>query len=192
MCPLEGGNKEVMVCNASTAQWPDVQMHFDGCRTSAAAHPTLQNQSTLQMVAHPCDMDYLHLSVDGKRLQVCSGYQGQPVASNAYLSYELEGPVFITAEANATYWMRTYEETTDLLHVGNLLQNDPALNNTLGFLGGDANSSNPVLAGLASGDAKFFRCADRIACQMPEYTYGGATMDPRRWAGSAGVHWRRD
>ena len=188
MCPLSDTNNELMECNASTAVWPDIQMHFDGCRTSVTARPTMESQNTLQMVPHPCDMDYMHWAANGKRLEVCSGYQGHMIASGGvYLSYPLsaetgtwEGSTpWSLASANATFWMRTYDEESGLLHVGNILTGK-AYNNTLGFLGGAINSSNRVLASLAvPGGVQFFRCADRLACQMPEYTYGGSRQDPR-------------
>jgi hypothetical protein len=183
VCALDPANPDLMVCNASTAVWPDIQMHYGGCRASATERPTMQNLSFLQMLPHPCDMDYLHWQVEGRRMELCSGYQGQIEAPGAYLAYPLlldEGPVFAPPTANATFWMRTYHEPTDLLHVGNLMRTPPSLNNSLGFLGGERNSSHPILADLASNSARFFRCADRIACQMPEYTYGGARIDPRR------------
>ena len=189
VCPLAEGNQELMQCNTTQAVWPDIQMHFGGCRTSPTLHPTMSQLNTLQVVPHACDMDYLHAAVDNqtlKRLQVCSGYQGLMVADGAYRVYPLndktstwEGmSMLLESSANATFWMRTYDEPSGLLHVGNLLTG-PVYNNTLGFLGGETNGSNPVLAALSAGSAHFFRCADRIACQMPDYTYGGVLKDPR-------------
>jgi len=187
VCPLTGSNSEIMQCNASEAIWPDIQMHFDGCRTSQSARPTMSDQSTLQMVPHPCDMDYMHWAVDGKRLEVCSGYQGQTMA-DVYMSYALDSQTdtwagaasqVLLGNANATYWMRTYEEESGILQMGNIMSS-PAFNNTLGFLGGQLNASNPVLSSLpVPGGVHFFRCADRLACQMPEYFYGGVRKDPR-------------
>ena len=175
-----------MECNASKAVWPDIQMHFDGCRTSVTMRPTMESQNTLQMVPHSCDMDFMHWAIDGKRLEVCSGYQGS-IMGPSYRFYPLnaetgdwEGsPQWSLPSANATFWMRTYDEASELLHIGNLLT-DQAHNNTLGFLGGAIDASNQVLASLAvAGGVHFFRCADRTACQMPEYTFGGTRRDPR-------------
>jgi hypothetical protein len=157
-------------------------MHFDGCRTSATTRPTLHELNTLLMRPHPCDRDYMHMSVPSGtrkgRMQVCSGVQGQKEGGAAYRTYALDGAFSTTGINNATFWMRTYDEASDMLHVGVVLPDGPH-NNTLGFLGGEADASNPVLAGLASGDVRFFRCADRLACQMPEFTFGGARMDYR-------------
>ena len=184
VCPLALDDSELMECNTTTAVWPDIQMHFGGCRTSATQRPSMEDLGSLQTIAHPCDVDFLHMNVDGKRMEVCSGYQGErtnPDHPGAYFTYSLGDPspdMVPLPSANATYWMRTYEESSGIVHMGNLLTG-PMHNTTLGFIGGEINASNPVLAAMGSGSMNFFRCADRISCQMPEFTYGGSTVDPR-------------
>ena len=185
VCPLSVEDSRLMQCNVTSAVWPDIQMHFDGCRTSAITRPTMNDQGSLQMVPNACDMDFMHWAVNGKRLEVCSGYQGEIISE--YVAYTLDentntwqdiDPI-TTSSANATFWMRTYEEESGIVHMGNLLT-DAAFNTTLGFLGAQVNASNVVLSSLGiAGGVNFFRCADRVACQMPEYTFAGTIEDPR-------------
>ena len=190
VCPLSADDT-IMQCNISEAVWPDVQMRFDGCSISQAVGSqrfTMAQQYSLHMVPHPCDTEYMHAALQQKRLKLCSGYQGieKGAALGNYMRYDLnpdtatwEGitPTLLTSSPSA-HWMRTYSETSDTLHVGGL-QHAEKWDTRLGFLGAEYNASDPILADMADGAVQFFRCTERMACQMPEYTYGGATMDYR-------------
>ena len=76
--------------------------------------------------------------------------------------------------------MRTYDETTNLLHIGVLdatLGDQIARDVPLGFLGASLASQEPAISDMAAGAARFFRCTDRMACSNPAYTYSGRDVD---------------
>lgn len=179
-------------CNLSEAIWPDVQMRFDRCRISASqSRFTMGQQYALHLVPHPCDIDFMHASIQNKRLKICSGYQGieKGTAIGNYMIYDLNdedgtwndaSPTLLTA-ADSVHWMRSYTESSDMLSMGDLLEESFNKYNTrLGFLGAEVEGDDPILNDMSEGDdVMFFRCTDRLSCQMPEYTYGGVTMEYR-------------
>ena len=79
--------------NGSVVSWPNIFMDFNGSQAveATSARPTMASANFLGVDAHACDAAYLHtgFSSAGERLQVCSGYLGQPDAPDAYSSYLL-------------------------------------------------------------------------------------------------------
>ena len=154
-CPLEGG---ALTCNASMARWPWVNERFD--LQSANTPQTMEAGRALFTLPHPCDESFLHLQKDGKRLKVCSGVQGRQTD---------------TREIPTARWMRTYSEATGATHVG-VLTRGVEEDVPLGFLG--ANVAAPGAMGdMGFGHSRFFRCADRMACQNPAFTYNGLEVE---------------
>ena len=93
-------------------------------------------------------------------------------------------------EEGIAHWLRTFDPDTGRVRVG-VLHNDIATDVPLGFLGAtatasdtNADGSNTVLGDMAAVGAedetvRFFRCADRLACRDPAFTYNGLEMASR-------------
>lgn len=191
VCPSSTDHQN-MGCNATEAVWPEVQMRFDGCRISSTMERfTMAQQNVLQMKSHPCDMEYMHAAIQRQRLKVCSGFHGIETGAGVgdYMRYDLNSvshdwqgarAELLTYAPNTVRWMRTYEESTDVLHMRGALPEEYEKTNTrLGFLGAEIDAPDPMISDMARGEVDFFRCTDRLACQMPDYSYGGAIMDYR-------------
>lgn len=168
------GAARMKAFNTSEDSWPWVFMRFDGTRVSDTSDRATMN-GQLQTIPHPCDNSLMHeaQTADGQtRLQMCMGFQGRDRWPGVYFRYALDGAVSRQVDELITsYWMRTYDEQSELLHVGALLYNGPS-NVSLGFLGASTTAENgPVSGSMAAGQARFFHCADRIACHMPEFTF---------------------
>ena len=207
MCPVSQNTPAVLKCNSSRTYWPWVNERFDG-EQSTANNNNIMGRA-LFVEPHECDESFMHLRAPhtGQRFQVCSGTQGD--ATTTAVAYELISSIsmmmsssppndtMITSllSAKTTQWMRTYSEMEDLTHVGVLpLGNEE----TLGFLGADS-SDDGVLGSLAFGNARFFRCSDRMACQNPPFTYNGLEVERQsssenslRRCGSIGYLWENE
>lgn len=194
-----GGDDATMVCNASNTQWPWIHEHFDKQRASGTTQ-TLAEGRALLAIPHACDETFMHLKappfLGGKRMQVCSGFQGrQDVTpfrysldskledwSNIAPVSQSEDPNIIaadTAKIIISQWMRTYSESDNALHIG-VLGNDISNDTPLGFLGASKSSSEQLLVDMADDmiqNINFFRCADHMACSNPPFTYNGHSLD---------------
>jgi hypothetical protein len=71
-----------------------------------------------------------------------------------------------------TSWLRTFSETTGEFQIGKLPMDDAPL----GFLGADA-SQGGALGDMAFDNSRFFRCAERLSCQSPVFTFNGMKQD---------------
>jgi hypothetical protein len=183
-------------CNASTAAWPWVQQRFDGKSTSsssaAAERQSMAAGNMLLAQPHPCDVAYMHLQApqSKKRMQVCSGFEGQEAdplsTTSTYLHYALPaehktwaGVTMRSSDLTDTsQWLRTYEESSGEVHVG-LLQLEKSTDVPLGFLGADEKAEGVLGDMSVPKNVEFFRCADRLACNNPPYTYNGVDVSHR-------------
>ena len=196
-----GGYKAVdgaaMACNISTTRWPWIFERFD--MQQADLEQTMASGRTLLPIPHVCDESFMHLQnpYTSERFKICSGIQG--FQERLVGSYDLAPPSqqLTAAEAaagqpqgrdwggaqmqkiepNVSHWLRTYDEDTDALHIG-IIDNDISNDVPLGFLGASA-SLDGVMGDMAQQDTpvNFFRCADRLACKPPTFTYNGMTVD---------------
>ena len=180
----------LLECRLNATAWPWIQQRFDG---SPARRPfqSLADGRALLAVPHPCDVSHMHLarpsssapSGGGGRMQVCSGFEGrQNSPVNTYAlnenSDDWAGAAAAPAAAPAAtaQWLRTYDEASNTLHVG-VVNSDRAADVPLGFLGANLLADGDVRSELATGGAQFFRCAERMACSNPTYTFGGRPVD---------------
>lgn len=185
-CPLLS-TRSGLECNASITRWPWVRERFD--RQSALQQQTMEAGRALFTVPHPCDESFMHLQAPttAARLKVCSGTQGQQATPPAMV-YGLSAdggwgasPLDSSAASNdnnnpgLARWMRTYSEPTGAVHVG-VLSHTGKEDVPLGFLGADAGLDGPM-GDMAFGNVRFFRCADRMACQNPPFTYNGLQVE---------------
>ena len=120
-------------------------------------------------------------------MQTCSGFQGLRDYSPAVYALNPHSDDWTgvtgaeasaTATANLSFWLRTYEESTGTVHVG-VLDHDIGNDVPLGFLGASLDAASPALADMAGDmqhDVAFFRCADRMACTSPLFTYNGVQV----------------
>jgi hypothetical protein len=154
-CPLAG---DTLVCNTSLAQWPWVSERFD---MQSAAVPQTMGRA-LFTLPHPCDESFLHLRSGNQRLKVCSGVQGQRA-------------VALAENAPIARWMRTYSEATGETHIG-VMQTGAEDDVPLGFLGANM-AADGAMGDMGFGRSRFFRCADRMACQNPAFTYNGLEVE---------------
>ena len=183
-----------MRCNSSSTEWPWVLQRFDGQPTAGASPQTMAD--TLLTRANPCDVTYMHLRdpQTGARMRVCSGFEGHEndppivMAATAYMQYDLPddgtwtGATMTGADAvnETSRWLRTYQESTGEVHIG-LLGLDRGMDVPLGFLGANLKADG-ILGDMAldgEGGVEFFRCADRLACNNPPYTYNGVSVASR-------------
>ena len=176
-----------LACNASSTAWPWIQERFDGKR-SEAPYQTLEEGRTLMALPHACDQAYMHLQNPwrpDRRLQVCSGFQGQP-SDDRLVAYALHlgtddwagvNPVLGdgTPPSPVSQWMRTYDEASDARHVG-VLNNDAMADVPLGFLGASRSAAD-VRGDMANKDVTFFRCVERMECSNPAFTYNGVQVE---------------
>ena len=166
-CPIaEGG--AMMACNATKARWPWVHERFDA--QSAAQPQSLEAGRALFTVPHACDAAFFHLKnpATGRRLKVCSGTQGRQEMPPDSV-YSLDNDASLPPGDMIARWMRTYSEATGEFHIGKIQIEDEI---PLGFLGADATQAGS-LGDMAFGRARFFRCADRLSCQTPVFTFNG-------------------
>ena len=194
-----GGGDAYLACNASAARWPWVHERFDMQRATVVPGQTMAEGHTLMAVPHVCDQAFMHLQApaSGERLQLCSGFQGRqdwpaqlyPLAGADEdwaavalpSSLSSDSAAGAGASSNLSFWMRTYDETTGELHVG-VIDNDIRSDVPLGFLGASLGADDGVLNDMASdmlGKVNFFRCADRLACSDPAFTYNGVAVRAR-------------
>ena len=139
-------------------------------------------------------------STSSKRMQLCSGFQGkQDVVPFRYSLDIKQGDwsgVFVPEAASISqqntnnsnnnnnnpginYWMRTYSESDNSLHIG-VLGNDISNDVPLGFLGASKSAKEQILVDMADDmiqNVNFFRCADHMACSNPPFTYNGCALD---------------
>ena len=183
-CPLDTSNSS----SSSSSRWPWVQMRFDGKR-SVAPYQTLADGRALQTAPHPCDQAFMHLqnpfatqqTQQPQRMQVCSGNGGHEARALS-ARYSLKGNTWAgvtslkASDANASRWLRTYDEASNAIHVGRINQ-DPDADVPLGFLG--ANAAAPdVRSEMATPEAaEFFYCVAHMGCSNPHHTYNGVTVD---------------
>ena len=161
-----------MAFNATTTRWPWVHERFD--LQSATQQQSMESGRALFTVPHACDASFFHLKnpSTGRRLKVCSGENGrQEMPPDRVYSLDDSSQEY-TGEMIAR-WMRTYSETTGEFHIGKIQTDDDI---PLGFIGADAAHSGP-LGDMAFGNARFFRCADRLACQPPTFTFNGVEQE---------------
>jgi hypothetical protein len=199
----QGGDGAFLQCNTTEARWPWVHARFDMGR-SGEPFQTMAEGHHLLAVPHACDTPFMHLQNPdtGRRLQVCSGFQGR--SETPPRRYDLNGSSDDWAGASAllealdtrdtgrivSRWLRTYDETVGAVHVG-VLDNDISRDVPLGFLGAVTGSGSGVLNDMASdrlNKVNFFRCTDRMACSNPSFTYNGVDvkdrLDPATLAGN--------
>ena len=170
-------------CNTTGARWPWVHERFDRGDATQKPFQTMAQGRSLLTVPHPCDMAYAHLQnpFAGRRMSVCSGFQGhEEFAPDTYALVAQQDKK--NATPGIARWMRTYEEATGDVHVG-ALGDSVTADVPLGFLGADLASQDSRtlfdMASFSAGGADFFRCADRMACSNPGYTYGGYNVKAR-------------
>jgi hypothetical protein len=188
ICPIKD---DVMSCDAEEVNWPWVFERFDLERTKRGDVPrqSMSQGKMLLTQPHPCDDRFMHLQTPkGKRMEVCSGFQGHQalINSNAYLSYDLSKYSATWAESipypgmaqnrsldSISKWMRTYTEATGKIDIG-ILNSNVETDIPLGFLGANK-LADGVVGDMAFGSAKinFFRCSDRVACSNPPFQYNG-------------------
>jgi hypothetical protein len=131
-------------------------------------------------VPHSCDESFMHMQAPTThdRFKVCSGTQGQQATPPAMVySLSAKGGSIDSGDPPPPLarWMRTYSESTGGVHVG-VLSHATNEDVPLGFLGANAGLDGPM-GDMAFGNGRFFRCADRMACQNPPFTYNGLDVD---------------
>jgi hypothetical protein len=195
----QGGEGAFLECNTSDARWPWVHARFDGSR-SAAPYETMAEGQHLLPVPHACDQTFMHLQnpATGRRLEVCSGFQGRqevpargyplsprPGGDDDWAGVSLEEDAPLEGEGGGlSRWMRTYDESTGAVHVG-VLDNGIERDVPLGFLGatlGEGADEGGVLNDMAAdmlARVNFFRCTDRLACSNPSFTFNGVEVRDR-------------
>jgi hypothetical protein len=204
LCPSPKG-KDILTCNTTETDWPWIFQHFNLKRTTSATRLSMSQEKMLLTHPHPCDDIFMHLQTpQGKRMEVCSGYQGHRVLlnTNAYLSYALSlSPVSSSAwtdaipsigahENNSTgsatsssssssssQWMRTYSEATGDIDIG-IIQSGLESDVPFGFLGANQ-LADDVAGDMAFGKERvnFFRCSDRLSCSNPPFRYNGVSVE---------------
>jgi hypothetical protein len=190
ICPIQ--SKDIFTCNSTETDWPWIFEHFNLDRTTSTSRRSMSQEKMLLAQPHPCDDRFMHLQTpQGKRMEICSGYQGHRVLanSNAYLSYALDTeksswknvvPDTGTGQNSTSatsQWMRTYTEATGNIDIG-IIQNNIEDDVPLGFIGA-SKLSGDVIGDMAFGTerVKFFRCSDRLACSNPPFRYNGVSVE---------------
>jgi hypothetical protein len=165
---FRGAAAGTMACNATTTRWPWVHERFD--LQSATQQQSMEAGRALFTVPHACDASFFHLKnpATGRRLKVCSGTQGRQEMPPDRV-YSLDDNSQSYGGEMIARWMRTYSETTGEFHIGKIQIDDEI---PLGFVGADPTQSGS-LGDMAFGNARFFRCADRLSCQPPAFTFNG-------------------
>lgn len=198
-------NKEYLECDSSNVSWPWIIERFDGkslLLNEENARESMQNQKMLHMKPHACDKEYLHLGNpldNSTRLEFCSGFEGhqKPLFQNSHFVYKLN-PTFndwsnstketVNAATSTSHWMRSLDVTSKTassspkIRIGKLNYDEQRSNVPLGFLGADLQSPNQAISDLAAANTdgatfRFFKCADRMACSPPPFTYNGIPLN---------------
>ena len=185
LCPQKQAG--VLSCNTSSTEWPWVQERFDGQSTSGSSPQTMAEANMLLAHAAPCDVAFMHLQAPttNRRMEVCSGFEGQEAdplsGTSTYLHYDIteDGWTGVTMQnsdlTDTSQWLRTYQESTGEVHVG-LAMAGKSLDVPLGFLGADEQAAGVVGEMSSADNVNFFRCADRMACNNPPFTYNGVAV----------------
>lgn len=208
LCPLESSTQSstYLACDSANTSWPWVLERFDGTKPTNKNERTFSEEKLLHLVPHPCDQSFMHLGNPwdtNKRLQICSGFQGQqrPFVSDTFNTYDLNTggdwndisflDTSNSGGANTTtnsYWMRT-KDTNDNVHIGIIGFEENVNDVPLGFLGAnmlDSNAMADLTRSNKDGNAfRFFKCVDRLACSLPPFTYNGIPtmrLDPYTFA----------
>ena len=204
LCPSPKG-KDILTCNTTETDWPWIFQHFNLKRTTSATRLSMSEEKMLLTQPHPCDDIFMHLQTPrGKRMEICSGYEGHRVLvnTNAYLSYALTSSASTTTTttsatwadaipsigageingsstggSSSSQWMRTYSEATGNIDIG-IIQSGLESDVPLGFIGANQ-LADDVVGDMAFGKERvnFFRCSDRLSCSNPPFRYNGVSVE---------------
>jgi len=201
LCPegqFQETNTNFMKC-PNVTEWPWIKETFRGKTPMQDKTSTsFAEDNVLQVVPQNCDTNIFHLGNPEKpnqRLKYCSGHEGHQhsLIPDSIIKYVISPDEdnknnweYFLSSANRntnfskddlSWWLRTYSEKTNETFIGKIGY-DPQVNNyPLGFLGASATESSSLYFMTGENqnkvDFKFFKCMERMACQLPTFTYNG-------------------